>query len=76
VVVIAELQGLQKSIQKEASRKRRAQLQDIRTRLARAYRELDGTETGSDREAEVQETLLASEQKFPVKLRTQKWHLE
>jgi hypothetical protein len=57
LVIIAELQGLQKSIQKEASRKRRAKLQEIRTRLARAYQELDGTETGSNREAEVQENI-------------------
>jgi hypothetical protein len=57
LVIIAELQGLQKSIQKEASRKRRAKLQEIRTRLARAYQELDGTETGSNREAEMQENI-------------------
>jgi hypothetical protein len=50
LVVITELQGIQKHIQKEASRKRRAKLQDIRTRLARAYLELDNTEAGSDRE--------------------------
>jgi hypothetical protein len=55
LVVIAELQGLQKHIQKEASRKRRAKLQDIRTRLARGYQEQDNTEAGSNREAEVQE---------------------
>jgi hypothetical protein len=57
LVVIAELQALQRRIQKEASRKRRAKLQDIRTRLARSYQELDGTEAGSDREAEVQENI-------------------
>jgi hypothetical protein len=53
LVVIAELQGLEKHIQKEASRKKRAKLQDIRKRLARAYQELDGTEAGSDKDAEV-----------------------
>jgi hypothetical protein len=41
-----------------SQQERRAKLQDnIRTRLAKAYQELDGTETGSDREAEVQENI-------------------
>ncbi len=40
-----------------SQQERRAKLQDIRTRLARAYQELDGTETGNDREAEVQENI-------------------
>ena len=57
LVVITELQGLQKRIQKEASRKRKAKLQDIRTRLSRAYQELDSTQAGSDRELEVQENI-------------------
>ncbi len=54
LVVIAELPSLQKHIQKDASRKRRAKLQDIRTRLAKAYQELENTEAASDSEAEVQ----------------------
>jgi hypothetical protein len=57
LVVIAELQDIRKPIQKEASRKRRAKLQDIWTRLARAYQKLDNTEAGSDKEAEVGENI-------------------